>query len=78
MHASWSPYQTLDVDCSAGDRYGEGVTSPVTLKRWKRAEYDRLVDLGAFRSDPVELIGPEAASKSEEIPALVLKTILDT
>jgi Uma2 family endonuclease len=32
------------------------VTSPVTLKRWKRAEYERLVDLGAFRGDPVELI----------------------
>jgi Uma2 family endonuclease len=29
----------------------------VTLRRWKRVEYDRLVDLGLFRSDPVELIG---------------------
>jgi Uma2 family endonuclease len=53
---SQEPYQTLDVDCSARGRYGEGVTPSVTLKRWKRAEYDRLVDLGAFRGDPVELI----------------------
>ena len=30
---------------------------PLTLKRWKRAEYERLVDLGAFEGDPVELIG---------------------
>ena len=30
---------------------------PLTLKRWKRVEYERLVDLGAFEGDPVELIG---------------------
>ena len=30
---------------------------PLTLKRWKRAEYERLVDLGVFEGDPVELIG---------------------
>src|SRR3989442_7166935 len=30
--------------------------SPLTVRRWKRAEYDRLVELGAFRGDPVELI----------------------
>ena len=30
---------------------------PLTLRRWKRVEYDRLVDLGAFEGDPVELIG---------------------
>ena len=29
---------------------------PLILKRWKRLEYDRLVDVGLFRSDPVELI----------------------
>jgi Uma2 family endonuclease len=27
------------------------------LRRWKRAEYQRLVDLDVFRGDPVELIG---------------------
>ncbi len=30
---------------------------PLTLKRWRRVEYERLVDLGAFEGDPVELIG---------------------
>src|SRR6266481_7977036 len=31
--------------------------SPLTLRRWKRVEYERLVDLCLFQSDPVELIG---------------------
>ncbi|HTO11546.1 MAG TPA: Uma2 family endonuclease [Candidatus Binatia bacterium] len=31
--------------------------APLTLRRWKRLEYDRLVDLGVFERDPVELIG---------------------
>jgi Uma2 family endonuclease len=31
--------------------------SPLTLRRWRRVEYERLVDLGAFEGDPVELIG---------------------
>jgi Uma2 family endonuclease len=30
---------------------------PLTPWRWQRAEYDRLVDLGAFHGQPVELIG---------------------
>jgi Uma2 family endonuclease len=29
----------------------------VTLRRWKRAEYDRLIDLGVFEGDNIELIG---------------------
>jgi Uma2 family endonuclease len=33
------------------------MTEPqLTLKRWKRAQYDRCVELGAFDNDPVELI----------------------
>jgi Uma2 family endonuclease len=31
--------------------------SSLTLRRWKRVEYDRLVDLGLFENDPIELIG---------------------
>jgi len=31
--------------------------SPLTLRLWGRVEYERLVDLGAFEGDPVELIG---------------------
>ncbi|HZP38106.1 MAG TPA: Uma2 family endonuclease [Methylomirabilota bacterium] len=30
---------------------------PLTVRRWTRAEYDHLVDLGVFHADPVELIG---------------------
>jgi Uma2 family endonuclease len=30
---------------------------PLTLRRWQRAEYERLVDLGVFRNEPIELIG---------------------
>jgi len=29
----------------------------LTLKRWKRVEYERLVDLGVFDREPIELIG---------------------
>ncbi len=31
--------------------------SPLMLRRWGRLEYERLVDLGLLRGDPVELIG---------------------
>lgn len=30
--------------------------TPLTLRRWRRVEYGRLVDLGVFQGDPVELI----------------------
>jgi len=30
---------------------------PLTLRRWRRAEYDRLVGLGVFQGEPLELIG---------------------
>ena len=30
--------------------------APLTLRRWKRIEYDRLVDLGVFEGEPLELI----------------------
>jgi Uma2 family endonuclease len=29
---------------------------PLTLRRWKRVEYERLVDLGMFDREPIELI----------------------
>jgi Uma2 family endonuclease len=31
--------------------------TPLTLRRWSRGEYERLVDSGFFHGDPVELIG---------------------
>jgi Uma2 family endonuclease len=30
---------------------------PLTVRRWTRAEYGRLVDLGVFNGEPIELIG---------------------
>ena len=30
---------------------------PLTVRRWTGTEYERLVDLGAFHGDPVELLG---------------------
>jgi Uma2 family endonuclease len=31
--------------------------APLTVRRWTRAEYDRLVEAGVFHGEPVELIG---------------------
>src|SRR5262245_62383943 len=31
--------------------------APLTARRWKRVEYDRLVELGVFEGEPLELIG---------------------
>ena len=31
--------------------------APFTLKRWRRVEYERLVDVGAFEGEPLELLG---------------------
>ena len=31
--------------------------APLTLRRWKRVEYDKLVELGVFEGEPLELIG---------------------
>ena len=31
--------------------------APLTLRRWRRDEYDRLIDLGVFEGERIELIG---------------------
>jgi Uma2 family endonuclease len=31
--------------------------APLTVRRWTRAEYERLVELGLFQRDPLELVG---------------------
>jgi Uma2 family endonuclease len=31
--------------------------TPLTLRRWSRTEYERLVELGVFAGEPLELIG---------------------
>jgi Uma2 family endonuclease len=33
------------------------VQKPLTVRRWSRAEYGRLVDLGVLNGEPIELIG---------------------
>ena len=48
--------------------------APLTLKRWGRVEYERLVDLGVFEGEPLELIGGQlmvAESKGSEHAAAV-------
>ncbi len=51
-------YPTRAVAPGATTGYCEDVTQPpLTLRRWKRVEYDRLVGLGVFERDPIELIG---------------------
>lgn len=34
-------------------------TYPVRLRTWTRAEYDRLVEIGVFDGEPIELVGGE-------------------
>jgi Uma2 family endonuclease len=43
--------------------------APLTLWRWKRAEYDRLVDLGAFDGNPIELIGGHLVVAEPQSPS---------
>lgn len=51
-------YRSLRVDRTAGRRYaGDVGQAPLTVRRWTRAEYDRLVALGAFERERIELIG---------------------
>jgi Uma2 family endonuclease len=46
-----------DIDERGAARYGEGMAqSPLTLRRWRRVEYERLAELGAFERDPIELV----------------------
>jgi Uma2 family endonuclease len=50
------PISTLPRGIPSG--YAERVKqAPLTVRRWKRVEYDRLVELGAFDREPLELIG---------------------
>jgi Uma2 family endonuclease len=51
--------------------------APLTVRRWRRVEYDRLVDLGAFEGEPLELIGgqlivaePKGAYHSSAVTAV--------
>jgi Uma2 family endonuclease len=41
---------------------------PLALRRWKRAEYDRLVELGVFAGEPIELIGGQLVIAEPQYP----------
>lgn len=41
---------------------------PHTVRRWNRAEYDRLVALGAFQGDPIELLGGQLVVAEPQRP----------
>jgi Uma2 family endonuclease len=42
--------------------------APLTLRRWKRTEYERLVGLGIFEGEPVELIGGQLVVAEPQYP----------
>jgi Uma2 family endonuclease len=41
---------------------------PLTLRRWRRAEYDLLVELGMFEGEPLELIGGQLVVAEPQYP----------
>src|SRR5262249_53875598 len=42
--------------------------APLTLRRWTRTEYDRLIGLGIFEGEPVELIGGQLVVAEPQYP----------
>jgi Uma2 family endonuclease len=42
--------------------------APLTLRRWKRVEYERLVGLGVFHGEPIELIGGQLVVAEPQYP----------
>ena len=42
--------------------------APLTLRRWKRTEYERLVHLGVFEGEPIELIGGQLVVAEPQYP----------
>jgi Uma2 family endonuclease len=42
--------------------------APLTLRRWKRTEYERLVGLGIFEGEPIELIGGQLVVAEPQYP----------
>jgi Uma2 family endonuclease len=41
---------------------------PLTLRRWTRLEYERLVELGVFEGEPLELIGGQLLVAEPQYP----------
>lgn len=42
--------------------------APLTVRRWTRAEYERLVELGVFERDPLELVGGQLIVAEPQSP----------
>ncbi len=42
--------------------------APLTLRRWTRVEYDRLIGLGVFHGEPIELIGGQLVVAEPQSP----------
>ena len=42
--------------------------APLTVRRWKRIEYDQLVELGLFEGEPLELIGGQLVVAEPQYP----------
>ena len=42
--------------------------APLTARRWTRFEYDRLVELGMFEREPLELIGGQLVVAEPQYP----------
>jgi Uma2 family endonuclease len=41
---------------------------PLTVRRWKRVEYDRLVEIGVFEGEPLELLGGQLVVAEPQYP----------
>ena len=52
--------------------------TPLTLRRWTRAEYDRLVDLGVFEGEPLELLGGQLIVAEPKGPITARRSALPT
>ena len=47
-----------DIDVAFGAPYADSMSQePLAVRRWTRLEYERLVDLGAFDRESLELVG---------------------
>jgi len=62
---------------SRGAYAGLVTQTPLTVRRWTRSEYDRLVKLGAFEREPLELIGGQliVAEPQSAYHASVIRTV---
>ena len=58
-----SGYRTSMSEVTTGTRQ-----TPLTIRRWRRVEYERLVELGVFEGEPLELIGGQLVVAEPQYP----------